>query len=63
MKDAYRDLGLGQLLRGVLIGTSAADPVTLIGVAGLLLVVTTAASFVPAPRAMRLNPTTALRTA
>jgi putative ABC transport system permease protein len=55
-------LGLGRLLRGLLIGTSGADPVTLAAVAGLLIAVTFVAALIPARRAMRLNPVTALRT-
>ena len=54
-------LGLGQLLRGVLIGTSGLDPVTLLGVGILLVVVTFVAALLPAQRAARLNPVAALR--
>ena len=55
-------LGLTQLLRGALYGVTPADPLVL----GLLLVflplVVLAASFLPAWRAARLNPTQALQT-
>jgi ABC-type antimicrobial peptide transport system permease subunit len=54
-------IGLGQLLRSVLIGTSATDPVTLLGVAGLLAAVGLCACLVPARRAMRLDPAAVLR--
>jgi putative ABC transport system permease protein len=54
-------IGLGQLLRSVLVGTSATDPVTLFGVAGLLAVVGLCACLLPARRAMRLDPAAVLR--
>jgi hypothetical protein len=54
-------LGINRLLRGVLIGVGSMDYGTLIGVALLLVAVTLIASFVPARRAMRLNPVNALR--
>jgi putative ABC transport system permease protein len=53
--------GIGQLLRSVLIGTSAVDPVTLFAVAGLLAVVGLSACLLPARRAMRLDPAAVLR--
>jgi putative ABC transport system permease protein len=53
--------GIGQLLRSVLIGTSAMDPVTLFAVAGLLAVVGLSACLLPARRAMRLDPAAVLR--
>jgi ABC-type antimicrobial peptide transport system permease subunit len=56
-------LGINRLLRGVLIGVGSMDYGTLIGVALLLVAVTLIASFVPARRAMRLNPVNALRNA
>jgi putative ABC transport system permease protein len=53
--------GIGQLLRSVLIGTSAIDPVTLFAVAALLAVVGLSACLLPARRAMRLDPAAVLR--
>jgi ABC-type antimicrobial peptide transport system permease subunit len=62
-------LGIGLvavlLLRGwleeLMYGTSAMDPVILIGTSVLLLAVTAVASFVPARRASRLEPVRGLR--
>ena len=54
-------LALGQLLRGLLIGTSGSDPATLLGVAIVLVVVTFCAAWIPARRAARLHPVAALR--
>jgi putative ABC transport system permease protein len=48
-------------LRGLLFGVPALDPLTFAGVTGLLLLVAVFAILVPALRAMRLDPTTALR--
>jgi ABC-type antimicrobial peptide transport system permease subunit len=54
-------LGVGQLLRGVLSRISPTDASTLIAVPTLLVVVAVAAFAVPARRAMRLDPVSALR--
>jgi ABC-type lipoprotein release transport system permease subunit len=54
-------LGIGQLLGSVLVATDAIDPPTLFAVAGLLAVVSLCASFIPARRAMRLDPAAVLR--
>ena len=48
-------------LRWLLAGVHPADPVTLAGVAGVLLLTGAAASFIPALRASRIDPATALR--
>jgi predicted permease len=49
-------------LRGLLFGVPALDPVTFAGVTGLLLLVAVLAILIPALRAVRLDPTTALKT-
>jgi putative ABC transport system permease protein len=54
-------LGLARLLSSQLYGVSAHDPQTLAAVAAILLIVAVAASFVPARRAMCVDPTVALR--
>jgi putative ABC transport system permease protein len=52
---------LSRALTGLLFGVRPGDPATYAGIAALLLVVGVAASFVPARRAMRVDPVTALR--
>jgi hypothetical protein len=54
-------LGVGGLLRNFLIQTSPTDPATLVGIAVLLVGVSSAACFFPARRATRLDPVAALR--
>jgi len=54
-------LGLSRLLRTLLYGVSPTDPIAFVGGAAAVLVVCAIASFVPAWRAMRLDPLTALR--
>jgi putative ABC transport system permease protein len=54
-------VGVGALLRGLLIQTSPADPITLLTIVTLLVVVAVAACFFPARRAARLDPLAALR--
>jgi predicted permease len=49
-------------LRGLLFGVPAFDPLTFAGVTGMLLLVAVLAILIPALRAMRLDPTVALRT-
>jgi putative ABC transport system permease protein len=54
-------VALGRLLRTLLFGVSAFDPVVLAGVSALLLFVALAASAIPAWRAARIDPLRALR--
>jgi len=54
-------VGLSRLLRSVLFGVKAADPVIYLGVGLLLLVATFLACWIPALRASRVDPMIALR--
>ena len=54
-------LGLAQLLRGVLYGVSATDPLTMLGIPLFLSLVALLASAIPARRAARVDPAIALR--
>lgn len=53
--------GLTRLLQDMLYGVGAADPVTFIGVALILMVTAAAASWIPARKATKVNPVVALR--
>ena len=52
---------LTRLLESLLFGVSARDPSTFVAVLAILLLVAAAACLVPALRAMRIDPITALR--
>ena len=54
-------LAIARLLASFLFGVTPMDPMTLAGVAAVLMIVTLAASCVPALRAARVDPMTALR--
>jgi len=54
-------LGLTQLMRSLLFGVSAQDPLTFASVAALLTLVALLASYIPARRAMLVDPVVALR--
>ena len=52
---------LTRFLSSMLFGVSAADPITFVAIALLLAFVALMASFVPARRAMKVDPIAALR--
>ena len=54
-------LAMTRLLSSPLFGVSATDPITFAAVAALLPLVALLASYLPARRAMRLDPNAALR--
>jgi putative ABC transport system permease protein len=54
-------LGLSRLIGGLLYGVEAWDPLTYAGVALLLVLVTLIACWLPARRAAKTDPLTALR--
>jgi putative ABC transport system permease protein len=54
-------LAAARLVSGFLFGVSASDPATFLGVAALLALTALLASYLPARRAMRVDPIAALR--
>ena len=55
-------LALTRFMQGLLFGVEPSDPLTFVGVALVLLLVTIGASLLPAWRAARTDPAIALRT-
>lgn len=54
-------LAISRALRSLLYGVDPSDPLTMVGVAALLVVVALAASYIPAKRAASLNPVDVLK--
>ena len=54
-------LSLARLIRTLLFGVSATDPATIISVSALLSAVAVLACYIPARRAMRVDPMVASR--
>ena len=58
---AVAALSLSQMIRGLLFGVAPHDPVTMLVVAGIMCAVGVLACWIPAARAARIDPATALR--
>ena len=58
---AVLSLALGRVLSALLFGVTPSDPTTLVAVGLLFVTVSVIASYVPAHRASRVDPMTALR--
>jgi len=54
-------LAAGKLIAALLYGVKASDPTVMLAVSGVLLIVAALAALVPAWRAARVDPVTALR--
>jgi ABC-type antimicrobial peptide transport system permease subunit len=54
-------VGLTRLMRGLLYDVSTNDPLTFAGVASLMMAVALVACYIPARRAMRVDPAQTLR--
>jgi putative ABC transport system permease protein len=54
-------LAMGKLMRGMLFGVGPNDPLVFVCVPALLVAISAAASYVPARKAMRVDPVTALK--
>ena len=54
-------LALGGVVQNQLVGITPTDPVTQVGVSALMIAIAIAASYLPARRAIRIDPIEALR--
>jgi len=57
----FGSLAFTRLMAGMIYGVSSTDPLTFLAVAALVVVVAVAACYIPARRAMRVDPVEALR--